>query len=312
VKASTMDSIRRAHAVTWDAIGKSEWPIRCLRKCAEPIGLLEQKNGVEALCPECAFRSPPIPYEWYKMSIRAAIHQLLETSPHVPEEQARSWINNTKYTHPTYWLAQQIERQVAVQTLQGLLTCLVRPESQPAASVLCVGCNNADEMTTLPFRWDPERSLGVDVAAGALTVAQTRIPGLRCAEASAEDFHPQTVDQFGRAVSDVYGSFDICLALRVFPVNNLRLWAALSLIRDALRPGGWVVISIPKKTAFISGNIHPGIWSSKSKCFTEERPKRQVEGLAAELTSGSEMYQRVSVHYGTREDSEYYVCAQRR
>lgn len=301
--------------VVRDAIKARAWPAFCIRaKCARAVmtGSLSE-NGVNLACPSCGFRIE-VPVDWYQMSSSKTLGHLLRNVAGVDESSARAWINNVKYTHPTYWVSQKEERKAARGRFREILSHVAGAGGGYGGSgprIVTIGANNCLELADLPYKWSASDVLAVDLAEGALNVAGAAYPGLRTAKEFAESLCADTVDLRGKKLgNEAFGSFNLCLALRVLQSSRFQLWSALTRIRDVLRPGGWLIASIPRKTSLPSGNLHPGIYLSDG-VFDERSPKAAAEEIARELTSGSAMYDRVTLFYGSKDDVEHYVVARR-
>lgn len=300
-----------------ESIRKQTWPVICVRiKCAKikMVGSLsETEDLVRLVCPNCGLRVD-VPIEWYRMSSSKMLFHLLCSVNGITEAEARVWINNVKYTHPTYLLSQRIERDIAKSRFVEVIGKFIDIDSKKIeeAHIVSIGANNCIELESLPFKWEEENILAIDLSEGALQSAKNKYPKIRCCQTFAEDLSADSVDINGKSLGYeiINNHFDICLALRIFQSSRFQLWSALTRIRDILKPGGLLMISVPRQTVLLTGNVHPGIYQSDGR-FEENKPKETVEMLARELTSGSWMYSNVTLAYGTRSDIEYYLLAKK-
>lgn len=296
----------------------SGWQINCPNpQCNNNVlGREVQERSIIATCPSCTFRYS-IPFLWYHLSATQMMDYLMENIHPMHVNVARRWIYSLKYTHPTYRISQEAERKAARSDLREVLGIIINDRTLETENlkILLVGANCCCELDDLPFTWKEENVVAVDVTEDTLCLGMQRYPKVKYCCSFVEELTSNSVDTTGKPLNhSVRESFDVCLALRVLQSSRLTLGSALTRIRDALKPRGKVVISVPRSTAIITAeggaNMRPGVF--KGNRFDEEWPKQETERIAHELTSGGFFqYHRVVVYYGSHQSPEYYITAER-
>lgn len=313
MKASGL-TLKEAEALVQRAIDDGDWrialPCDTCRAGDEPAAITTSPQGLEVACTQegCDLKLK-VPLDWSKLSSSETVAYLTEKVSLASQDEARSWAMSLKYTHPLYFVSQQLERDAAQTDVKALIESLLAELGLTieTARIMLIGSNNCYELNSLPNGWNPENIHAVDPAHAALQQAQARFGKIH--------IYPRLVEEMSE-FADVNGellkpnSIDICIAFRSLQSSGLSLWVVLGKVRDKiLAPSGGLLVSMPKQTINFLGNRQPGV--IKSKRLDADWPKHQIERLAQELTqtNGAQYFQNVRLYYGTPQSVEYYLLA---
>lgn len=316
---------------------RKEWVVRC-PKCGKPIDLTDTRhyelnNSIVTLkCGQgehdkCSFIMD-IPWMWHKIHSAKVVKDLVYNIPHMDTRKAWIWVNEFKYTNPTYYLGQNEERGTCDSLQRIPITNIIRRSD----NILIVGSNSNREIDSLK-QLNYNKVVCLDISKKILDYGQQmlklRLAGensdvfskIWYAEGFVEDLYDCEIEPYqenNTPYPDREVKFNLCVALKLFQsayFTKDKMRKSLIGIAAKLHKDGYLIISIPKQTAYLSEeqNVIAGqpLFLNRIMGIYNEATGFSIDVNKLELIKNEIMeiglYDNVTVYYGDENSYEYFI-----
>lgn len=123
-----------------------------------------------------------------------------------------------------------------------------------------IGGNSGQEIAEIFNGNPPSATTILDLSSSALSKADQSFKNIKCIQANMEDAYP---------TSDL---FDVCLCLRTIQSTGVSKNDALIRMRNTIKPGGLLIITIPNGYINEEGQVIRGMFDYKTNDFNTSRP----------------------------------------
>ena len=332
-------------------INQSTWKIYC-PKCNNLINFKKDKScftlnntkvdAAHLRCNTCDFEID-IDWLWYKVSTNETVKKLQSKVQNISYDKAWQWVNNYKYTNPTFKLCQNEEREKSqAEILQILNNNLPKKSAEFNGNVLFLGCNNNEEVFVFNH-FNLKNIVCVDISKSILENAYLEN---HCAltkmlannEVDVEhDFKIHYCEGFVDKLPKVLNcykiennnftttypfteKFELAFIFKVLQssyFDKKTLIKSLKNIAKHLVCGATLLISLPKATVFIKENTtltsltkHPqNVIDFVAGIYDGEKSVNcidKVNQIVAEIEK-TKLYNNITIHKGTQNSYEYFI-----
>ncbi len=146
-----------------------------------------------------------------------------------------------KYTHPGYRLTRRIECPLTDPLLAAVFGRMeaITGMRRPFDTACVVNAPAGEHIANLLRTHDAREITAVDACPVSLALTERRFPGVRAVQGCIED-----APRFGCQMT---ASADLVLASRLLQTRQVDVHGALDGIAHILKPGGWLIVSVPNK-----------------------------------------------------------------